>query len=91
MGKLHSLKKEIERDPDRWYSMASKHNTIFGRIPCGAMRINGTWRPVVYNTKEQNPYSYALFVRSVLAKLGIRTDKPRSVAGAGRTYNWRPR
>lgn len=89
MGKLHSLKKEIEREPGRWFSFASMSNTVFGKIPCGAMLIDGKWQPVTRRTKGQNQFSYALFVRQVLEDLGIRCDRPRSVKGVGRTYNWR--
>jgi len=89
MGKLHSLRKEIEREPDRWYEIASKHNTIFGRIPCGAYVKNGKWVPITSTTRGQHPHAYRMYVRKVLYDLNIRTDKPRAVTGVGRHYAWR--
>jgi hypothetical protein len=85
MGKLHSLKRAIYRDPELWYDSANIQTTIFGRIPCGAKRVGHEWLPIrSFGESYQNRYSYALYVRSVLEELGIRTDKPRSTKGVGR-------
>lgn len=89
MGKLHSLRKQIQKQPEEWYMFADMSETIFGKIPLGAIRMRNGWVPVSKAAwGGRNPNSYAMFVRKVLWDLGIKTDKPRSVKNV---YRWHPR
>jgi hypothetical protein len=90
MGKLHSLRKQIEKDPEEWYKVADMSETIFGKIPIGAARVGNHWVPISRDWRTElgrNPNSYVMFVRRVLWDLGIKTDKPRSVRNVRRRDN----
>lgn len=69
MGKLHSIRKEIERDPSRWYVPLLAVNIRGGNKnkAYGARFYRGKWIPWELHPRA----SYRAFVRSVLAGLGI--------------------
>ncbi len=59
MGKLHSLRRVIERDPQRWIH--------YQRARPAYINIFGQWQPVeIWSSR----HSYRNFVRSVLRRLG---------------------
>jgi hypothetical protein len=65
MGKLHKLRKVIERDPERWFRKYNSGN----KEVYGARKIAGRWHPANLYYGEYR-WSYARFVRRVLIDLG---------------------
>lgn len=66
MGKLHTLRRAIERDPHQWYHEAGG-GWLFVK---DAHFIHGVWRPGYPGGR-----SYRDFVRSVLIDLEISEPK----------------
>lgn len=65
MGKLHTLRRSIERDPDIWYRVYSKdYVNVHGVVKYKPQR--GHYKPDPYFSK-----SYRQFVASVLIDLEI--------------------
>lgn len=65
MGKLHTLRRAIERDPSKWYEDIPFRYGVYRR-PYSAHYRRGKWRrDTIYGG------SYLKFVRSVLCDLGI--------------------
>ena len=68
---------------------ADMSETIFGKIPLGAVKNGNEWFPISRKSwRGGNPNSYAMFVRKALWDLGIKTDKPRSVKNV---HRWQAR
>lgn len=63
MGKLHSLRRAIQRNPELWKSW--KGDGHYWRSPpvCGAHKRKGQWEPRSWSN------SYRYFVASVLREL----------------------
>ena len=66
MGKLHTLRRAIERDPQQWYHEAGG-GWFFVK---DAYFVRGAWKPGYPGGR-----SYREFVRSVLIDLGISERK----------------
>jgi hypothetical protein len=81
MGKLHTLRRAIERDPETFTLVGPllgenrPDGTValgfrgFVRIPLGATFRDGQWRPARYGDTAR-PLAYRQFVRKVLLDLG---------------------
>lgn len=73
MGKLHTLKRAIQRDPDKWYFPSNQiawtlkykkpHDYVWNWVN-GARFDKGEWIPYKYNS------GYSKFVKSVLREMG---------------------
>lgn len=84
MGKLHTLRRAIERNPEDWFS---KIHSITVR---SAERWDGKWIPNEYYSH----LSYQGFVRKVLQDLGYienpcrKTQRKRRVMIAGKIHKF---
>ena len=68
MGKLHTLKRAVERRPDKFindYPLAGG-----GVIAKGAIFRDGQWEPIVCDRERSRLLPYRKVVRSVLLRLG---------------------
>jgi hypothetical protein len=69
MGKLHTLRRAIERDPQAWYyqQWTTSRSYVNRVYPAARNHITGEWRV----DKWSFDGSYKAFVRHVLIGLGI--------------------
>lgn len=70
MGKLHTLRRAIEREPDKWFHISR----FFGKTelrPHNAKFYGGQWIP---NRNWMSPFAYRRFVKKVLLELGYGED-----------------
>jgi hypothetical protein len=68
MGKLHTLRRAVERHPDKFindYRLAG-----MGVIAQGAIFRDGQWEPIVCDRETSRLFPYRKLVRSVLLGLG---------------------
>ena len=77
VGKLHTLKRAIERDPQKWIVPRSNHSNKMGKPNSvhGARFIqkSGVWEPItrgIYVGYGANPRSYMQYVVKILKELG---------------------
>jgi len=68
VGKLHTLRRAIEREPGRWYCDWKYPWEREPRQPKAARYVNGQWRPSPQPYYRHGPYES--FVRHVLKELG---------------------
>lgn len=74
MGKLHTLRREVKRNPDEW--CRQNRNGVY--IARGARRTENGFKPATWRHRG-NYYSYRNFVRDVLI----------NECGVGTTDKWR--
>ena len=65
VGKLHTLKRAVERHPMKFIS---DHG--WGALALGAGFREGQWEPIVCDRERSRLFPYQKFVRSVLKRLG---------------------
>jgi len=65
MGKLHTLKRAVEREPDKFMI---DHG--WGALALGARFREGQWEGIVCDRERSRLFPYQKFVRSVLRRLG---------------------
>lgn len=68
MGKLHTLRRAVERDPDKF--MTDYGRAGIGIVVQGAIFRDGQWEPVVCDRERSRLFPYRKFVASVLRRLG---------------------
>lgn len=68
MGKLHSLRRAIERHPEKFMSDYRPALTLV--IAQGAIFRDGQWEPTVCDRERSRLFPYGKFVMSVLRRLG---------------------
>lgn len=83
MGKLHTLRRAIERNPKDWlivrtYGYGAKARTMTFAAPAYFDRKSGQWVPTNRLLPWYGPSPYLSFVASVLRELGYPTIKPIS-------------
>lgn len=69
MGKLHTLRRAVERHPERFIS--DYRSVGMGVIPQGAIFRGGQWEPIVCDRERSRLFPYRKFVRSVLRQMGF--------------------
>ena len=68
MGKLHTLRRAVERDPLKFTS-----NYWQGGLSVqGAIFRAGQWEPIVSDSERSRLFPYRKFVRSELKRLGYK-------------------
>lgn len=65
MGKLHTLRRAIERDPKKFFDTYD-----WGVSVEGANFSEGQWEPMVCDRERSRLFPYRKFVKSVLKRLG---------------------
>ena len=70
MGKLHKIRREIARNPDRWMEVLPRYGLATRSfLACSAAKsTTGAWYPSVYGN------AYRAFVRKTLRDLGKRVS-----------------
>ena len=68
MGKLHTLKRAVERHPEKF--MVDYRLAHMGIIAEGAIFRDGQWEPIVCDRERSRLFPYRKFVRSVLKQMG---------------------
>ncbi len=83
MGKLHTLRRAIERDPEKFTLVGPVLGKElpdggvelgfhgFARVPLGAIFRDGQWHPARYGYATRPP-AYRQFVRTVLREHGYQ-------------------
>jgi hypothetical protein len=75
MGKLHKIRRSIERDPAAWFGARAVHPSTVMYV--GAIYLDGSWRPSF--TGLNGRYygaSYMAFVQHVRREIGIPDPGP---------------
>lgn len=68
MGKLHTLRRAVERQPDKF--MHDYRWAEMGLIAQGAIFRDGQWEPIVCDRERSRLFPYRKVVRSVLLRMG---------------------
>ena len=68
MGKLHTLRRAVERHPDKF--MSDYRAAGLGLNAQGATFRDGQWEPIVCDRERSRLFPYRKFVRGVLRRLG---------------------
>ena len=63
MGKLHSLKRAILRNPEIWYKTIQPSHTVY----FGAIKYKNEWKP----SKLSCNTSYVNYVKKVIEEIGL--------------------
>lgn len=70
MGKLHTLRRAIERNPQQWLgAWITGHQGAWQVVPHGFTETQGRWYPSVYYSDK----SYRAFLKVTLQRLGMLT------------------